>query len=475
MSDLSARHLDDFTLLRYVAGELTAAEQGRASRHLSGCSRCTRIEIEIRRLDGELRALDASVETASEIIESLPPGDAFRSRPPRVERRPRPGGAAALAAAAIPASEEALPLSEEILAASHHPPSLAEWLDNLALGQPAPRYALLYALQQSGRGIAEGPLRCLRFAEEALTRLRREPFATDSEKSDAERMVPRLVLRGHAHLLAGQACLWTREFERARSHLELAYRSLARGGAEEMTLAMVEVVESQRRSFLGRGREALVLASRARATFEAWSLEDEAARARVAAGLAYFDLGDQESALREYRQALPIFERHGLWSNYVGTLNSIGTSLTRAGRLDEARREYARALRRLSRREHASWAAFIRHGLADVLFESGRYREAAIALARASRLYADCGMTARSLAGSLFEVEAWARFGDLSRARHRFQLFLSAAASHQALTESIIRQMSEVLGPDRPDLNRFQSLRGQTGSILQERLGQVPA
>src|SRR4029077_19937304 len=137
--------------------------------------------------------------------------------------------------------------------------TLAERLGHLALGQPAPRSALLYALQQSGRGLAECPLPALRWAEETLTRLRREPFATDSKTSDTERMVPRLVLRGHAHLLAGQACLWTREFERGRSHLELAYRSLARGGAEDMTLAMVEVVESQRRSFLGRGREALVL------------------------------------------------------------------------------------------------------------------------------------------------------------------------------------------------------------------------
>jgi hypothetical protein len=75
----------------------------------------------------------------------------------------------------------------------------------------------------------------------------------------------------------------------------------------------------------------------------------------------------------------------------------------------------------------------------------------------------------------LFEIEAWARHGDLSRARHRLQLFLAAAATHRALTESISREMLEILGPDRPDLNRFQTLRGETGTVLQERLGQVPA
>jgi tetratricopeptide (TPR) repeat protein len=474
VSDLSTKHLNDFTLLRYVAGELTPSEQADASQHLAVCPRCSSIELEIRRLDEELRWIADFPEGGAEPV-PLPPGDPFRSRPPSVDRRPRPGGAAALAAAAIPAAERAVPLSEELLEVSREPHSVAERLRGLPLEDAASRYGLLYALQECGRRIAESPPRAMRLAEETLNRLRREPHSRNSDESEVERMVPRLILRGHAHLLAGQACLWTREFERSRTHLELAYRSLARGGAEEMTLAMVELQESQRRSFLGQGAEALTLARRASSTFEVWGLEDQVARARVAVGLSFFTLGEQNEAIRAYREALPIFERHGLWSNYVGALNSIGTSLTRAGRLDEAKREYARALRKLSRREHASWAAFIRHGLADVLFEAGRYREAAITLARASRLYADCGMMARSLAASLFEVEGWARHGDLARARHRLQIFLTTASAHRALSDSIAREISDAFGPDQPDLNRFQLVRGQTRSVLEQRLGLVPA
>ena len=111
---------------------------------------------------------------------------------------------------------------------------------------------------------------------------------------------------------------------------------------------------------------------------------------------------------------MPLFEAHGLWTNYVIALNNAAVCLRQElGRLDEARREYARALRQLSRQENASILAFVRHGLAEVLFAAERYREAARALGQARHLYTgECGLRANALTAWLFEVESWARSGD---------------------------------------------------------------
>jgi tetratricopeptide (TPR) repeat protein len=478
VSELKSLHLDDFALLRHVAGELAGEELENVAQHLEVCQTCSRVQRKIRELDEELRGLARLGVSPEEPSSSsdLAPGDPFRSRPPVVERRaPRGTAGNLLAARALAASEQALGLCERILESARESKRLADVFSEMSLSEASHRFALLYALQESGRQIASSPVRSLRFAEETLARLRRAPFGPEAIEQETERIVPRLALRAQAHLLAGQACNWTKEFDRARSHLELAYRSFARGGGDEVSLAIVEYTESQRRSFIGRGSEALSLAFRAAATFQEVGLEDLLARARVAQGLALFDVGRQEEAIAVYRDALPIFERHNLWSNYVGTLNSIGASLARAGRLDEARREYARALRRLSRERDRSFVAYIRHGLADVLFAAGRYREAAISLGQASRLYRGSGLVASALIASLFEVESWARHGDLPRARHRLDLFLAEAARNGALDGSVVREIDAALCGSHPDLERIADLRQETEGILQKRLGLAPA
>ncbi len=474
MAELTSSHLDDFTLLRYVAGDLSEEDQCAAARHLELCPSCSRVEREIAELDEELRRL-AEEENLEAESPRLPPGDPFRSRPPAVLRRIPRGEGPALATAALDASKRALESSARLLEAARDSRTLAEELSRISLADASHRFALLYALQESGRQITQGPSRFLRFADETLARLRREPFSKGTEEREAEQIVPRLVLRGQAHLLAGQACNWTREFERARTHLELAYRSFARGGADETNLAIVEHIESQRRSFLGKGKEALILARRASGTFREFGLEDLSARARVAEANALFMLDRLDEAIEILRSVIPVFEKDGLWSNYLGALNNLGATLAKAGRLDEARREYARALRRLLREPDRSFVAYIRHGLADVLFAAGRYREAAISLAQAARLYRECGLSASALTAALFEVESWARYGDFGRARHRLDLFLEEVARHGALEPSLSREIEQALSGGHPDLARVADIRQRTEAILHERLGLAPA
>ena len=154
-------------------------------------------------------------------------------------------------------------------------------------------------------------------------------------------------------------------------------------------------------------------------TFETYQAEDHLARAQVAEGFALLRLDRVDEALDSYRKAQPVFQRLELWSNYVAATNSIAGALAKKGAVEDARREYARALRRLSREQHRSLTGFLREGLGEILFATGRHREAALSMALAAKTYADSGLPYRALLASLLEIEAWARSGDLPRAQHR--------------------------------------------------------
>ena len=398
--------------------------------------------------------------------ERLGPEDPFRKRPASSWTRRSDVGIRP--EIALAASDSARAMADEILESSKDLSTLRRRLQHTSLEDVSNRFALLYALQEGGRRIAENPIRMLRFAEEVMTRLR-APRLDHSAESDAERAVPHLVLLAQAHMLAGQGCNWASDFGKAGSHFEIAYRSLGRIAGEELSLAMVEHLESQRRSFIGRAEEALVLARRAAATFEALEIEDWVARARVCEGLALARVGRPEDAIRAYRATLPVFEGRRLWSNYVTTLNSIGAALEKMGRLDEARREYARALRRISRERHRSVLAFIRHGLADVLCSAQRYREAAISFAQASRLYAESGLFASSLMASLSEIENWARHGDLSRARHRLEVFQGEIVRSGALDTSVSSRIEAALAGSSPDYQSLGEIVRQAQILLGDR------
>jgi tetratricopeptide (TPR) repeat protein len=263
--------------------------------------------------------------------------------------------------------------------------------------------------------------------------------------------------------------LWLKEYSRARPHLIMAYRSFARAGADELSFALVEQIESQRRSLSGDGRSALLLVRRARKTFEAHGMEDYAARAMVCEGLAHCALEAHEEAVLAFRGALPVFERHQLWSNYIGALNSSANSLTRLGRFEEARREYARLLRRFSHDEHRYWLGYVRIGFAEALFAARRFDEAARAAAQAGGVFGEAGLRAHQLIALLLEVESWARHGDLDRARGRLDVFRAEVERDHALDPAVQRELVAALSGANPDYENVSSLRRRVGDLLEER------
>jgi tetratricopeptide (TPR) repeat protein len=468
-----SRHLDELTLLLYTVKDLVPEQVAATAAHLSACPECSVALTRIREIDMGLRGLAAERALTPVPSPIFDTSDPFRRRPLVARSLHRPPRAPAVdTGKALADSERAVALSEQILASLKKPGGADVVLPQLSLDVASHRYALLYALQEAGRQSAENPIRIKDFARHTIDWLRRQRSA--GENDSAERMVPKLTLRAHAHMLLAIASLWTKEFSRARSHLVVAYRSFG-SSAQETSLALVELNEAQRRALTGEGSSALALARRARETFEAQGMEDYAARARVAEGLAHSMLEEPEEALEAFRSALPVFERHGLWSNYVGALNNAATFLTSLGRFEEARRDYARALRRLSREHHLYWIGYLRIGFAEVLFAAGRFAQAAAAASRAEGVFEDAGLRAHQLIAMLLEVESWARHGSLERARGRLEVFWKEIARDGALDPRVRQELADALSGANPDYQAISGLRRQIDEMLRQRYGSSPA
>ena len=465
---MTGSHPTDFALLRYTTGEDDEAEREQINRHVESCEHCRVALDEIRRVDAGLREVaETWPSLPGEAGLELPGGDPFERRPdfpagrgervtPEVVDR------------ALAASERASDGVGSLLAAAGGPPEeLAPHLGRLSLADPTARYRLLYALEAMARRLVDEPADCLRFAEKTLERLRSESVL--GPPPDAETMVPLAMLAGQAHLLAGQTSNWTGELEKGRQHLEAAYRSFSET-PDEMRLALTEYHESQRRSFAGKPAEGLLLVRRAIRTFEIYGVEETVARARVAEGIALSLLGRDEEAVACFRAVTPVFESHGLWKNYVSAVNSLGTSLGQLGRLAEARREYSRALKKVSRQKYPALLAFTRHGLASLLFSAGRYAEAAKAFGQAGALFQDLRQVGDALISSLYEIESWARRGDVARACHRLEIFRAEVDRREALDPFIVGQLGEALSGREPDFEKAAELRRRAEEILRENL-----
>ena len=318
--------------------------------------------------------------------------------------------------------------------------------------------------------MVDGPARWLRFgaaSRETVLTARADARTADSP---AERAYPLEDLLGLSLLVEGSACNWTGDFLRGGRALRRAYGAFGRGSLSERRLAAVELVEGQRRAFLDRAGEALHLADRARLTFEALGLEDEAARAGAAHAIALSYLDRDEEAAEEFRRVLPVFAAHERWNAYVSTLNGLGGCLLKLGRIGEARREYARALRHVGREARPAVHAFVRSNLARTLFEAGRYGDAAGAFEAASRLFTSQGAATDALTMQLFQVEALVRSGAIPAARQLVRTVSGELSDLGAVDPNLLVSLEAALQGDLPEVDLVQTLRGRAQEQLAERL-----
>jgi tetratricopeptide (TPR) repeat protein len=451
-----------------ASGRLRGNEARDAARHIAACARCRTSSIRFEELDRHLREL--ARERAFEDLDSpaaLPRSDPFHARPVapalRARRRLRD---ATTTAAALSASANSDATQLALLEALHGSSrSVRAAVAAISPSSAEQRFGLLYALQAAGSRIAESPSDARRFALLVLKSIPRWKRGRRAAGALAETVVPREALEAQAHFLAAQADIWTRDLSAARRHQASSYRIFGRLG-DEIGLALVELNEAQRRVFAGEPEAALELARRSRSTFETSGMDDLAARSSVAEGLALYSLQRAEESLPAFRGALPVFEREGLWSNYVAALNEIGSALLKLGRVDEARREYARALARFDRVKDRALLGYLRSGLAEILFAAGRFREAAQAAARASAQFADAGLVPSALTATLLEVESWARAGFVDRARERLSGLLEDFRKLRKPDKSLTRELAEALSGRNPDFERLARLRERAVELL---------
>ena len=468
---MNVPHPDDFTLLVLLEGELNDFEAARLKRHLAECTACAAAFRDIEKLDRTLRSTLPDLEEALAEPE-LPEGDPFRCRPDcdRLGRSPKLGAGEAVPDL-LAASREAGEVKSRILSAAAAPEEdLRAALSTLDLLALRDRYGLGYALDEALYNMVDGPSRWARFGRastETVLAARADGRALDAP---AERAYPLDDLLGLSLLVEGTACNWTGEFLRGGRDLRRAYGAFARGSVSERRLASVELAESQRRAFLDRAEEALHLAERARATFQALGMEDEAARAAAAHAIALSYLGRDDDAVADFRSILPVLASHGRWNTYVSALNGLGTCLLNLGRLGEARREYARALRLVGRDARPAVHAFVRANLARTLFEGKRYSEAARAFDEAARHYSAQGAKADELTMGLLGVEALARSGDPVRARAIASRLSDELKALGAADPDLLESLEAALGGDLPDVDLLETLRTRAQEQISERL-----
>lgn len=468
---MTASHPDDFTLLVLLEGELSEMDAARLKRHLSTCPACASAYREIEKLDRTLKTTLPTLEEALAEPE-LPEGDPFRCRPDctRLGRRPPLAGDEALHEV-FAATRDAAEVKSRLLSAAAAPEEdLREALSALDLLALRDRYGLGYALDDALYNMVEGPARWARFGRastDTVLAARADGRALDAP---AERAYPLDDLLGLSLLVQGTACNWTGEFLRGGRDLRRAYGAFARGSVSERRLASVELVEAQRRTFLDRAEEALHLADRAKLTFQALGMEDEAAKAAGAHATALSYLDRDEEAIEEFRSILPVLASYGRWSTYVSGLNGIGACLLRLGRAAEARREYARALRLVSREGRPAVHAFIRANLARTLYQGGRFAEAARAFGAAAALFASQGATADELQMILFRVEALSRTGATSEARHVLQGVAEALCATNAVDTEVLQSLDVALSGDIPDIDLIAVLRSRAEEQISVRL-----
>ena len=185
---------------------------------------------------------------------------------------------------------------------------------------------------------------------------------------------------------------------------------------------------------------------------------------RINLGNACFEAHDYEAALAHYTAAVERDE------TLREALNGLGTCLMNLGRLEEARREYARALRLVGRDARPAVHAFIRANLARTLFEGKRYAEAARALDEAARHFATQGAKADELTMRLLGVEALARSGEPGRARAMAGDLAAELRSLGAAEPELLESYEAALKGDLPDVDLLETLRSRTQEQISERL-----
>ena len=463
-------HVNGYTFLCFVAGELDELGARRVERHVEDCPPCRRELHEIRWLDHELAARrEAVFQDGTE--KSLPVGDPFAGRPSIPPRRASrygfqdPSFTLRWAAAA----QSAAPIRDMLLAAESA--VLGRLLERELKPVAVRKIAEREALEEAPRRVAEGAARYRPLADLSLERLDREPVRPFHripvrEMTEAEFACPLAEVVARASLLDGVICNWTGEYDRGGRSLLRAWNGFADGAASELPLAVVELHESQRRTFSGDPSGGLILAQRSLKTCEETQSEVDAARARFAIGVALGALDRHEEALELFRKAADDLADLGNWNAYGSAISCLGSSLLELGRLDDARREYARALKVTTKGNRPGNRAFLTQSLGRLMFRSGDYKRAAAAFQTAAEFFGKLGMVSDEAVLGLHLAECLVRIGKTQAARACVRDVEEKLRHVLGLDPAILRELRIQLSGEKPDFEVISALRDRAEEAI---------
>jgi tetratricopeptide (TPR) repeat protein len=343
---MTSAHPNQAELLRFVVSDLGETRRRQVKEHAKRCGTCVRALEETRRLDGAMRDLGDALYFTED--------DSFFERPRPAERPLSEfefGGDVVQMKA-----REALPAVREKARAlfGEAAPTGIDPVQTLDLRSLADRWALGRALESSLDSVSAAPRRCLAFADRVGERLGgadQSPYAAIPARrmTAVEYAAPLIDLFALARLVKGAALVGMARFEEAEAELRSAYRSFGEGRGSEHHFAWVEVFASRCLSMTGRPGQGLVLAERARVTFESLGLPVGVAESAHSCGIARYYFGNPEVAAREFHRAEDAFARLGRWDSYVAAIGCQAFAFMELGRLDKALESYAKARSRAAR------------------------------------------------------------------------------------------------------------------------------
>lgn len=380
-------HLDPVRLVEYLRGDgLDESDR----QHLDGCGRCGRALEGVRTLlRGTAEGAANSKAEAAEDGRDLPSGAAGN--------RARLGEIAAL-------SEKGEALGRELLEAAAS--NRAEEVLRSLQDHPSRGYALSTAAQHGARLAVRDPGAAFRLA----LLIRAEASVPSTEPVSAAHVkAEALLLESQALLNLGSVALAIKRAREARDEFESV-------GPDPFAAALCDYFEASAAGYASDYALAERLLKRAAKTFSEFGQEHWTGRALLALGTVLSQRGDDERALEYLGQGLLSVDPREDANAYAAALVNKASVLAHLERFDEARADYARALKVALESGFQVLVHHVQLGLAEIDFLGGNFQRALEAYVRLTEQARERGYVEQLRFAMLYTAECLARLGQLPAA-----------------------------------------------------------
>jgi tetratricopeptide (TPR) repeat protein len=193
------------------------------------------------------------------------------------------------------------------------------------------------------------------------------------------------------------------------------------------------------------------------------------ANLHIAAGIAYRETHDLESATESLLSALESFRQVGNVTGVAMTLNNLATVYQEAGRAADARRALLRAAQALAGGDDPFRRAIVLHNLAEAELDLGELRDALHHARRALDGAVEVGdiVGAAVTRTTLGRIQAMAGRADLAEAEYRAALLVQRAEGDRLGQATTQRHLGQLLMAAGPPAQAAEQLR-EAATVLQE-------